>query len=63
MANYDHADNIGTHPAYSQDEETRLRARFEAAQNRQAEANRLYVQARDNLRAFLARQAETEGVH
>jgi hypothetical protein len=62
MANYDHRDNIGTHPAYSQDEETRLRARFEAAQNRQAEANRQYVTARDNLRAFLADKAAREAV-
>lgn len=54
MANHDHRDNIGTHPAYSQDPETRLRARLEAATTRKAEADRRYMQAKHDLADFLA---------
>lgn len=58
MANHDHADNIGTHPAFSKDPETALRARVEAAARNRAEAERIYTTARNNLRVFLA---EKEG--
>jgi hypothetical protein len=51
--NQDHRDNIGTHPAYSEDPETRLRARAEAAQRRKAQADQDYTTARNNLRVFL----------
>lgn len=53
MANWDHADNIGTHPAYSKDPETALRARLEAAQRNKARADDAYTTARNNLRVFL----------
>lgn len=62
MANWDHADNIGTHPAYSQDPETRLRARLEAAQRDKARADDAYTTARNNLRVFLDATAEAETV-
>lgn len=51
--NSDHRDNIGTHPAYSQDPETRLRARLEAAERRRSQAETDYTTARNNLRVFL----------
>lgn len=54
MANHDHADNIGTHPAYSKDPETALRARLDAATRQKAHADAEYQRHRDNLRVFLA---------
>lgn len=56
MANYDHADNIGTHPAYSKDPETALRARVEAAERIYEKAETNLRQARLNLDAFLLRK-------
>lgn len=53
MANHDHADNIGTHPVYSKDPETALRARLEAAERNKARADDAYTTARNNLRVFL----------
>lgn len=58
--NSDHRENIGTHPCYSDDPETALRARLEAATRRKAEADREYQKARDNLSVFLAAQPEPE---
>lgn len=54
MANWDHADNIGTHPAYSCDKETRLRARLEAATRTMNRAQAAYTEARNNLTDFVA---------
>ena len=54
MANHDHADNIGTHPAYSKDPETALRARLDAATRRKSYADAEYQRHRNNLRVFLA---------
>lgn len=54
MANHDHNDNIGTHPAYSLDPETRLRARLDAATQKRTQAEKDYTTARNNLRVFLA---------
>jgi hypothetical protein len=51
--NSDHRENIGTHPAYSDDPETRLRARLEAAERNKARADEAYTVARNNLRVFL----------
>jgi hypothetical protein len=51
--NSDHRDNIGTHPAYSKDPETALRARLEAAQRNLTRAQDAYTTARNNLRVFL----------
>lgn len=56
MANYDHRDNIGTHPAYSHDPETRLRARVEAAERILDRAQTNLRDARANLDAFLIRK-------
>lgn len=56
MANHDHRDNIGTHPAYSQDPETRMRARVEAAQRILDRAQRNLRDAQANLDAFLIRK-------
>lgn len=56
MANHDHADNIGTHPAFSKDPETALRARLEAAQVQRTRAEENYTKARNNLRVFLEAQ-------
>ena len=58
--NSDHRDNIGTHPAYSKDPETALRARLAAATARKAQADRDYTKARDNLAVFLDAQARQE---
>lgn len=52
MANYDHRDNIGTHPAFSDDPETRLRARFDAAGRRLTQAAEDYTAARNDLARF-----------
>jgi hypothetical protein len=52
VANHDHADNIGTHPCYSKDPETALRARLEAARIQRARAEENYTKARNNLRVF-----------
>lgn len=60
--NSDHRDNIGTHPAYSQDPETRLRARLAAATARRSQAERDYTEARNNLSAFLAEKEEQGGL-
>lgn len=54
--NSDHRDNIGTHPAYSHDPETRLRARLDAARAQRARAEENYTEARNNLRVFLEHQ-------
>lgn len=54
--NADHRDNIGTHPAYSHDPETRLRARLEAAQRNRERAEIDLQLAQANLDAFLLRQ-------
>ena len=62
MANHDHADNIGTHPAFSKDEETRLRARFEAARTQRARAEQTYTEARNALRTFLGNTGRPEEV-
>lgn len=51
--NQDHRENIGTHPALSDDPETALRARLDAAARRKAEADVAYTTARANLRVFL----------
>lgn len=62
MANWDHADNIGTHPAYSKDPETRLRARLDAANRKRAQAEAEFMEARNNLADFLRekeRQAQS----
>jgi outer membrane protein TolC len=53
VANYDHPDNIGTHPAFSKDPETALRARLDAARTQRARAEETYMKARNNLRVFL----------
>jgi hypothetical protein len=52
MANYDHADNIGTHPAVSQDPETRSQARLAAAEVQFQRAREAWRIARQNLRDF-----------
>lgn len=54
--NQDHRDNIGTHPAYSHDPETRLRARVEAAERILDKAQTNLRDARANLDAFLIRK-------
>lgn len=60
MANWDHADNIGTHPAYSKDPETALRARLDAARVQRTRAEETYTKARNNLRVFLEAQARSD---
>lgn len=54
--NSDHRENIGTHPAFSDDPETALRARLDAATRKRAEAETNYTTARNNLRVFLDTQ-------
>lgn len=56
MANWDHADNIGTHPAFSQDEETRLRARLDAADRNLTRAEQAYTAAQAALAEFTLRR-------
>jgi len=54
--NSDHRDNIGTHPAFSKDPETALRARLDAARIQRNRAEEAYTKARNNLRVFLDTQ-------
>lgn len=60
--NSDHRDNIGTHPAYSHDPETRLRARVEAAERNLERAQTALNDARANLDAFLIREGVVQEV-
>lgn len=60
--NSDHRDNIGTHPAYSHDPETRLRARVEAAERNLERAQTTLNDARANLDAFLIREGVVQEV-
>lgn len=55
--NSDHRDNIGTHPAYSQDPETRLRARLDVAYKRAKDTEAAYRKARAELNDFLLQKA------
>lgn len=60
--NSDHRDNLGTHPAYSHDPETRLRARVEAAERNLERAQTTLNDARANLDAFLIREGIVQEV-